>query len=421
MLANVHPFITYYLAGQISRPQESENVKLSGKSILRIARLLTVLGLMVGGMQAARADVNCKIPDGQTYPYNTTVPLSGSFYVGNDMPNGSVLYMSGIQTDRGLSLYVNCDAAFSLNAEYRAQGEPAGAPFSQSGTFFTGKVFPTNVSGVGVALVNRPTRESFTDTEPNILTNYYQRDSAGSTGRFQNNFYVLLVKTGPITSGATVNASSFPTVSLNVPAQPGYTGLPINNIWVAHLTGSIQLITRTCTTPDVTADLGQHLHSEFASVGATTAWQYTPIVMTNCPTFTGHYGTTDGSDGGWQGAYGSEAPSGGTPMANLFEITLTPTTGLVNASDTATFLFENSDPAPATGVGYQLGYNTDINSTTIGSGMVWHKGQAPISISLPSDGRSTIKIPLFLRYASYSARVTPGPMNGKIVATINYK
>lgn len=383
-------------------------MKFSNKPSRWMLQALLLLGLVCGSMQAARADVNCT-PPGQ-YPHSTTVPLSGVFYAGNDMPMWSIIYQSGIGVEPGYSTSITCDAPFNVAGEFRATGEPSGAPImSANGN----PIFPTNVPGVGVAF--HAVDKFFSDTQPTPLPGYFVSGSAGTSGTVNSNFSLVLVKTGPIASGAVVNASSFPSVALNVPAQAGYSGFPINNLWIANFTGSIQFVTQTCTTPDVNVDLGQHLPDEFTSVGATTAWQYAPIVMSNCPTFSGYFNTNRPS------AQGSVAPSGGTLTSNLFEVTLTPTTELADAGDPATFLFENTTPAAATGMGYQLGYNTDINASTIGSGMVWTKGQAPISISAPSDGRATVKIPLFLRYVRYGGRITPGPMNGKVVATINYK
>lgn len=386
-------------------------MKFSDKPSRWMLQALLLLGLGCGSMQAARADVNCT-PSGGPYPHNTTVPLSGSFYAGADMPVGSTLYQANIKIGPGATASINCDAPFSIAAEFRANGEPSGAPFAIPGRG-DWEGFPTNVPGIAVVFYKGP---SFTDTNPLLVQGYWAKDSAGTTEIYESQYILALVKTGTIASGAVVNGSSFPSVSLSAPAQAGYTGFPMNNFWVANFTGSIQFMSQTCTTPDVTVDLGQHLPDEFTSVGATTAWQYAPIVMNNCPTFTGLYGSKQS-----QTADGSVTPSGGNLNANLFEVTLTPTTELADAGDPATFLFENATPAAATGMGYQLGYNTDINASTIGSGMVWTKGQAPISISAPSDGRATVKIPLFLRYVRYGSRITPGPMNGKVVATINYK
>lgn len=394
-------------------------MKFSDKPSRWMLQALLLLGLVCGSMQTARADVNCA-PVG-TYPHNTTVPLSGVFYAGNDLPMWSIIYAVGVSNASGDAITLYCDAPYNVSAQYRATSEPSGAPVMSPQGY---PVFPTNVPGVGVAVYAKDADSYFSDTQPASMPGYWVRDSAGNVEKYGSNIVMQLVKTGPIASGAVVNASSFPSVTLNAPAQAGYSGFPMNNLWIANFSGSIQFVTQTCTTPDVNVDLGQHLPDEFTSIGATTAWQYAPIVMSNCPTFTGLYGKGsigEGSASYRQEAQGSVAPSGGTLTSNLFEITLTPTTELADPGDPATFLFENTTPAAATGMGYQLGYNTDINATTIGSGMVWHKGQAPISISAPSDGRATVKIPLFLRYVRYGSRITPGPMNGKVVATINYK
>lgn len=377
--------------------------------IVRGLQGLLVPVLLLTGMNTALA-VNCTTSDSFP-PISDTVPLSGHFYVGNDLPVGSVIYRTTVvQTVAGSGVY--CDGPFRVDAEYRVTNEPSGAPFTQSGTPYSGQIYPTNVPGIGVAVWNYG--KTFTKATPISLPGYFSADSGGDGSRNGDLFDISLIKTGNITSGATVNGSSFPTVALNALAKAGYTGLPINNLWTVNFSGSMTLDTSTCITPgNPTYDLGTFWPEDFPSVGATTAWKDVSIYLTNCPVFTGYHNQSDPA----QVAYDSNSPTGGTLKNNMLEMTIAPST--TTAGDQQTFmLLDVADKA--SGVGYQIAHNPKEGMAPDEGGNNLYTAGDVLSQSMSLERSGSVSIPLRVRYKRTGV-LRPGKMNGSFTVTINYK
>ncbi|MEB5742664.1 hypothetical protein MXF09_23510 [Klebsiella aerogenes] len=366
--------------------------------------------MLLTGISVARADIHCG-PSLVEFPSTEqTTILSGSFYAGNDLPVGSVIYMSVLQASKAAG--ISCDAPFSVDAQMQVVNEPSGSPFTQSGIPWSGQIYPTNVPGIGVALhVNGMT---FTKGSPLNLPSYYKRtDAGGDVGIFWDGFFVALIKTGNVASGSVVNGNSIPDViKVAVPA-PGYTGLPVTTR-TFHFSGNISFITQTCQTPDVFVDMGPYTSDDFPKVGSKSALKDVSIQLKNCPTFTGYHDRSN-----LQSLIDTGSPSGGTLAPNILEVFLAPTTDVANASDLTTFKLDgagNSDVA--SGIGYQIGYSTNLNATDIDE--VWHQGQVPFTVIPPVDGTTNFRIPVWVRYNRYGD-LKSGRADGKIIFTINYK
>lgn len=376
------------------------------KYITQLGPRLLVAALLLAGINSAQAVVNCKVSDAYP-PVSTTVPLAGTFYIGNDLPVGSVIYQTLLKTTAYLGIY--CDAAFSVDAEFRVTDEPKGQPSAIGGRQ---NVYPTNIPGIGVQIDSDGTFVS--KTAPRILNGYFLLDHSGNFGRAGTRFSLLLIKTGNINSGGTVNGNSFPSVALNAVPTSGYSGLPINNIWTVNFSGSMTVNTSTCTTPgNPTFDLGTFRPEDFPSVGASTAWKDVSIQLTNCPVFTGYYG--DG--GSKQQSDDGATPSGGTLANNLLEMTIAPSTA--TAGDQQTFmLLDVADKA--SGVGYQIAHNPNEDMAPDEGGNNLYTSGDVLSQSMSLERSGSVSIPLRVRYKRTGV-LRPGKMNGSFTVTINYK
>lgn len=373
--------------------------------------VLTGLLLALLYVPAALAVVTCQASDGSgtlSSPETSNVAVAGSFYAGNDMPVGSVLYRTTVRTAGAPGIV--CDDAFTVPRYYSVSIEPAGPSFSQPGSPFSGDIYPTNVPGIGIALWYSGT--TFTRTAP-LTRTPYTRESAGGYG-ITGVFDISLIKTGPVDSGATVNASSFPTAIMYAGDAVGYAGLPITT-WTVNFSGSISFITQTCQTPDVNVSMGSYeVREYFRGVGSTTPWVDASIQLQNCPTFTGYHGLQNP-----QSVTGSGTPSGGSVTANLLQVSLQPLSSMLDAGNGVFGVNASSGETPATGVGLQLGYTPDISASPLTPTTVWKSGDT-WSVIPPNTGVSGFRIPLAARYYQTESVVTPGPADGKVIFTINY-
>lgn len=375
--------------------------------IKTISGSLLLLVVMFCIAQPVKADINCQASS--THPKVVySIPLSGSYYAGNEIPVGQVVYRTGmVVTDM---IGVECDAPFDVPKQYVITNEPSGASFSLSAyTAASGQIYPTNVPGIGVAI--RLGSKTITGSAP-LIDGDFQNGAAGSAHTANTYLFADLVKTGPVSTGSVINGSALPTVALNVPSTRGYAGLPINNLFTVSLTGGIEFVTQTCETPDVNVNLGTFDDSDFPNIDSVTSWMNTAIQLKNCPTFSGHFGENH-----WATSKGGAAPVEDVREATILEVALQPKNGLLSASDRASYAIDPGSDA-AGGIGYQVAYNTDLSAS--GPGPVWHEGDGPFTVTPPADGSANIRIPVFIRYVRKGI-ITAGKANGSVTFTINYK
>lgn len=379
--------------------------------------LLSIIPLLLGLLglsHSARAVVSCS--PSTIYPAkNMTVTVNVSSYAGNEIPVGSTIYHA--QSQAGSYSGVKCNAPFTLASYYSVTNTPSGpaVPFS-SLSYSAGPIFPTNVSGVGVVLWYAGT--PFSDVSPYLYYTATMPNVTGGDFGFSGKFEISLVKTGPIASGSIVNASSFPTVVLMIPATSGYTGLPLN-LMTINFAGSVNFVASTCTTPDLNVNMGPYeISDNFKQVGSATPWVDASITLQNCPTFSGRYG--DGSTS--QVSVGTATASGTTRIASTLTVTLTPNTPMIDAPNGVIGVnAQRSSGTAATGIGLQLGYTpTNYAANPTAPTSIWTSGTS-WDIQPPSDGSNSFKIPLAARYYQTDARVTAGPANTAVTFNIDYK
>lgn len=378
--------------------------------------LLAVLSLLGGGMQAARAaDINCKAGPGTPIAIVPNMSISGT-YSGNDMQVGTTIYRNTFHISR---VNVTCDDYFSLDSYMTANSTPSGGGSYMDTDDGRRYVYPTNVPGVGVALWYAG--RNYTETRTKDLTiTLGDNPDPHSLDIINYGPDISLIKTGPIASGSVVNASSFPHLTWDIATggvNIGYAGLPIHLADISFA-GSIRFVTQTCTPQNRTVDMGKWNAGLFGAKGQTPApWMDASVQMTGCPTFSGYYGY--GASGpGAQSSVDSGTASGGTRVGNLFTLSVTPAHGLADSANSIMALESGTDAA--TGLGVQLRYGKSIDASISQMTDMWTSGSS-WEIPLPTDGRSSFKLPLAVRYYQTDARVTPGKANTQFTVNIDYK
>lgn len=376
--------------------------------------LLAVLSLLGSGMQMARAaDINCKAstlyPTPQTLIPNISI---SNTYAGGDLSLGTTIYRNTVNMTEKVG--VSCDAApYSLDSYFYVTSTPSGGGAYMDTDGGRRYVYPTNVPGVGVALwwggIN------FSETRAKSPETVFKNDTASDFGT-NIGIDFSLIKTGPIASGSVVNASSFPHLKWEISTNGvniGYAGLPITLVDYSF-TGTINFVTQTCTPQDRTVNIGKWNAGLFNTKGATPApWVDASVQMTGCPTFSGYYGANNP-----QSSLDSGMASGGTRVGNLFTLSVTPAHGLADSANSIMALESGTDAA--TGLGVQLRYGKSIDASISQMTDMWTSGSS-WEIPLPTDGRSSFKLPLAVRYYQTDARVTPGKANTQFTVNIDYK
>lgn len=340
------------------------------------------------------AAMTCKNSTGES---NDTVTLAGTITVGNDLPNGSVVYSQEFYPSKNAE--IQCSSKFNLDLLSTLPLAPA-----QIGTDSDGApLYETSVPGIAVKFLNNR-RPIPGRTVGAYFGNAYQWIS------LRTRVTVQLIKVGNVISGV-VNAANFPIVHDVVPLTSGVKGTPLQ-IKTLQFMGGINVTTGTCTTPSFSVNLGKHEQSEFTAKGMTTDWIDTSITLTDCPVFYGYWKN-------WNGVTGDVFTGGGTlspvkqDTTNILEISFQPVGKIVIPSEGVFSLIEDTQQADGVGIQLANGY----------------KGQNPIPVNLNSsyslsvDKKSgkTIRIPLSARLYQTKDNVAPGNITGKIIYTISYK
>lgn len=250
------------------------------KRVLRSS--IAVLGL---SSLAGMAMANCNFIDG-TSALNRTMPLlGGNITVGRDVPLGTEVYRQTFSPSTGVRL--RCLAGL-YNIETRRGLPVLPLPLSSwVGTPWGGHVYQSGVPGIGVAIWYAGTPLPSSGNGLNC-----GGGTADCIWGIQGTmtFDLSLIKIGDVSPG-TIQGSQLPTVD-----QKWVTSntLEISRV---NFSGSMNVVSRTCETPDVTVPMGTHLTHEFSGLNSSTPWKEFSIALNNCPAF---YGTQrgGGQDGG---------------------------------------------------------------------------------------------------------------------------
>ncbi|MEE7533819.1 type 1 fimbrial protein [Klebsiella huaxiensis] len=338
--------------------------------------------------------------------------LGGVTTIGPDAENGTVLFSMEYTASKFPVEYTCYSDSLSeetlitpIISAYTSTPKPL---TTGSSGFYPGYVYDTGVPGVGVLFTLG------TSSAPVLPGNtwYFHTSRLSRYSGYVTAFYLTkaqmkLIKTGPITPGI-INGVNLPTLSV-VASQ----STPANAIFpyvmqYIKFSGQITVASKSCTTPDVTVNMGTHpIASSFSGIGSTTPWVDSSINLIDCPNFTGSIaGTFKGST--W---------TAGTGNKNSISVKLAPSTSIIDNSNGVFSLSNAGLPGVASGVGIQLAYG-DSKST---SSLTMVNFLESKNIVLDSGDGTGIKIPFASRYIQTSSDITPGVANGLATFIITYK
>lgn len=349
--------------------------------------------------------VTCSYMDG-IQPAVGSMPLQVSaLTVGRDVPVGTEVYRQTFKMASGQAVKLEC-----LYAPYQQFTElmvdtAYGLANWTSGTY-ANKVYQTGIPGLGVVFNNsggplpRQSNKAWT-----TCTSGW-RCLVPFDG--PSNFELILIKVGEVTPGV-LRGDSLPIISLY-----GNFGDARMLGFKMGLSGSIQIVSRTCSTPDVAVSMGTHKPQKFAGSNGSTDWVDFSISLNNCPAFNG---TVTKTPVAWESQSGN-SPSGTagsvTRDNNSLQFRIDPTRTAINTGNGVLSIDPSAAgrPPAASGVGVQIATQaaTPIPLATKRSS----------GLTLSAFDRS-YSIPLRARYLKTATSVTPGPANASATFTISYE
>nr|WP_314385199.1 fimbrial protein [Pseudomonas brenneri] len=362
--------------------------------MMMFKRMVAVAGLsLIAGV--AMADCNYSSTPGSLV--RTQPLLGGNLTVGRDVPMGAEIYRQTFTSSANFT--ISCSAGI-YNIETRRSLPITPLPLSSwAGTPYGGHVYQSGVPGIGVAIWNagNPLPFSLSSTNCGGGTNVCNVNITGTLA-----FDISFIKIGDVSPG-TIQGSSLPTMT--------QSRVSSNNLEVqrVNFSGSMNIVSRTCSTPDVNVPMGSHMLNEFSGPNTFTPWKDYSIALNNCPAFNGYYQTTGprwNSDG--------TASNLDSRKNNVLQVRLDPTRTPLNASLGILSLNPSapgSDPA-ATGVGVQVADSagTPLRLATLRASGITTRALEGASYS----------IPLKARYIQTASSITAGPANATATFTINY-
>ncbi|MFM0065629.1 fimbrial protein [Paraburkholderia aspalathi] len=357
---------------------------------------LALLALLVMG-GVAHAD--CVYNGGNPYggqPYALTSQLSiNALTVGRDVPVGTVLYG---QTIYPQTMRVDCVVPGGTISKIWALPSTPLPLSSWNQAPYAGHVYETGVPGIGIAVWSNGTPMPANITLNNCASGNDTCHWNVGTAAFD----ISLIKIGPVSPGV-ISGASLPTVRLTW--DGGGTPLVLGNI---SFVGSIQIVAQTCTTPDVTVDLGTHTVQSLSSSTSSTPWKDFAIQLQACPAFYGASGRSYNTDSG-----SGFVPTGST-TANQIGFSLAPATSVIDPTNAIIALSAGTPSKPAaSGIGIQI---ANGSGTPVSFNTVMPSGIVPQPTNLGS-----YSIPLQARYTTTGGPVTAGPADSSMTFTVNYQ
>jgi type 1 fimbria pilin len=331
-------------------------------------------------------------------------PLQGgNITVGNELPLGSIIYRQNITStkDYANAPHGKCDGSgpYTDRQYIYLTDIPQSLSSWQDGTF-SGNIYNTNIPGIGVVIaldekgINAAAYQWYISTRPSI-----------PDVQVWTTITMILIKTGNITPG-TLNGSSLPTVTIrnDYTVANGSTVVFTWNPYTVNFSGSLNVISQTCSVPDYTVDLGSWDIFDMMSKGS-SEWRDASIKMANCPRFYGYIDNT------FNTVHLTGAISGLKYTGNAIGLKLSALYGNINAASGIVKLEPSNNTA--NGVGIQLASGNKASNTLFNLGTEQR-------IAVSNSSSTSLTIPLVARYIKTENKVTPGKADSKVVFTINY-
>ncbi|NWC96540.1 MULTISPECIES: fimbrial protein [unclassified Pseudomonas] len=358
-------------------------------------RVFAVAGLsLVAGVAMA----DCTYLSPTTGSLVRTQPLlGGNLTVGRDVPLGAEIYRQTFTSP--VTFTITCTAGIYNIETRRTLPVTPLALSSWVGTPYGGNVYQTGVPGIGVAIWFSGHALPYSNTDINC-----GGGTAACNVTIGNGIFIDMsfIKIGDVSPG-TIQGASLPTM---LQQRISSNTLEIQRV---NFSGSINIVSRTCSTPDVNVPMGSHMLSEFSGPNTFTPWKDFAIALNNCPAFNGYY-----QDSGPRWASDGTVSNLDARKNNVLQVRLDPTRAPINAALGILSLNPSApgdDPA-ATGVGVQVGDST-------GAPLVLANLRSS-GITTRAEEGASYSIPLSARYIQTESDITAGPANATATFTINY-
>lgn len=332
---------------------------------------------------------------------NYTAPLQAqNITVGRDVPLGGVIYQQFVQVNNAAAgLTMRCPTG-TVQRHLRIVAKPL--PLSKWNTGrYAGKVYETDVPGIGVAIVNQGRIFPFEgDSWVQSGSDFY------GTVYTLSNYEIYLIKISDTVGSGVIRGNRLPSFDM------GYSHGGSNTVYITGgFSGFMNVVSRTCQTPNVDVPMGELKLEQAKNDNA--PWINFIITLKNCPAF---YGTRGG---GWP-----ETPSNDTTkspanylgimQSNTIRVNLKGTIPPINANLGILALNPVSSGPVASGIGIQItdSYNAPIRLAPGNS--------LDSEISTREEEGRTYTIPLSARYRQTSNVIKPGKANATAEFTIIY-
>lgn len=322
----------------------------------------------------------------------TQALLVHALTIGPDVPDGTIVYQ---QLTDLQPFSIRCSGGIGsveLRSNYGAHPRPLAA--WNTGPH-AGQVYESGLRGIGVFI-----EELSSGSALPAVRNLPIASSPAAVGGKQAQLRLNLIKIGPVSPGA-VGGSQLPGAEVSI-AQ-----LPLLRL---QFIGGLQIVSQTCTTPDLTVPMGSYRSGEFTGPGSATAWKRFEIRLENCPAFYGASASATNSHtggSGWQFSGATQSNQIGYILSGTTRMIGAPSQGIVALSPA------RRGGTAAGGVGLQLGRP---DGAPHGFDAVYPSGIDP-----QSEPGASYAIPLAARYVQTDTVVTPGEANGAIVFTVDYQ
>lgn len=380
-----------------------ETILMKKILIIHLFTLAALTGL------SQKATATCTF--GNSTLLTSVMPLRiSNITVGRDVSIGGEIYRQHLETNHPGFLICRNELFFEYTNKFIT------TPMSLAGLStgpYAQKTYNTGVSGIGVVI--RTAQDGIPYVIPQKTPQ--RRCSfipAGSscTVSLPANLEIVLIKTSNTIGNGTISAASLPTIEIGLIASG------VNTPFLrASFSGAINVVSRTCLTPNVEVDMGTYKVNDLAQPNSATPWKDFSITLNNCPAFYGSNPTAAANIPNWGNRSGTPINFVGVHQNNSIQVNLIGTVPPINANQGILALnpVGATSGQPATGVGIQVA-NSAGTPVAIGLGTWIASGITTQAV----DGMS-YTIPLKARYLKTTGPIGPGQANATAQFTINYQ
>lgn len=335
-------------------------------------------------------------------------------------PIGTVLWSQNISNpDTGANMGIRgCvrtdgdQGPLTLNFVHNMEGSLP-APV---GTWGNKNVYDTGVPGIGLVISAGENQEyPFTVVRSNNSGSGWS--SPVTIVATALKVYLYLVKTGEIPAGTWSIPISVPPVTLHSEFPNNASGPEVTRDYSSRLiieSGSINVVSGTCQTPDVNVEMGTHKVAENMRY---TPWVDFAIELNNCPPMFGFYTVQNNASLPSSTWKGDDNIVIGALTANTIKVLLTPVYGNTNTYSGAACakIAPTTDAAGGVCLEIQDQFNTDLIQMGIFNLLV----DSGLNLS---NSVANYSIPLKARYAmtTGSTAMTPGRADSAVEFMITY-